>query len=64
MKRGPAEPAIEFSTLVEALRRRALQQPVQRIYTYLEDGEIEGGHLSYAALDCQARALKRRVGTT
>ena len=57
MNRSPADPAVEFSTLVEALRWRAFQQPEQRIYTYLVDGEIEGAHLSYAALDCQARAI-------
>ena len=57
MNRGPADPAIEFSTLVEALRWRAFRQPEQQVYTYLLDGEIEGGHLTYAALDCQARAI-------
>ena len=57
MNRGPADPIVEFSTLVGALRWRALQQPEQRAYTYLLDGEIEGAHLSYAALDCQARAI-------
>lgn len=57
MNRGPADPLVEFSTLVELLRWRALQQPEQRIYTYLVDGETEGAHLSYAALDCQARAI-------
>ncbi|MGA2410896.1 MAG: AMP-binding protein, partial [Candidatus Binataceae bacterium] len=45
------------STLVELLRWRALQQPEQRIYTYLSDGETEGAHLTYEALDCQARAI-------
>lgn len=57
MKRGPVDLAVEFSTLVEALRWRALQQPEQRIYTYLIDGELEGAQLTYAALDCQARAI-------
>jgi acyl-CoA synthetase (AMP-forming)/AMP-acid ligase II len=44
-------------TLVEMLRRRALQLPDQRTYTYLFDGEAEGDHLSYAALDWQARSI-------
>ena len=48
---------MEFSTLVEILRWRALQQPEQRTYTYLVDGEAEGDHLTYAALDCQARSI-------
>lgn len=57
MNKDPAHPDVEFATLVEALRWRALQQPAQRIYTYLVDGESEEAHLSYAALDRQARAI-------
>ena len=45
------------STLVELLRWRVLQQPEQRIYTYLGDGEVEGANLTFAALDWQARAI-------
>ena len=44
-------------SLVELLRLRALEQPEHRIYTYLIDGEIEGAHLTYEALDRQARAI-------
>jgi len=47
----------EVSTLVELLRARALQQPEQRIYTYLVDGEIEGANLTFADLDWQAQAI-------
>jgi acyl-CoA synthetase (AMP-forming)/AMP-acid ligase II len=57
MNGGVANPIVESSTLIELLRRRALQQPEHRAYTYLLDGEIEAGHLTYAALDCQARAI-------
>ena len=57
MNRGPANPIVESSTLIELLRRRALQQPEHRAYTYLVDGEIEAAHLTYAALDRQARAI-------
>jgi len=57
MNGGPAKPIVEPSTLVELLRWRALQQPEHRAYTYLLDGEIEAAHLTYAALDCQARAI-------
>jgi len=46
-----------FSTLVELLRWRALRQPEQRTHTYLIDGEVEGDHLTHAALDCQARSI-------
>jgi acyl-CoA synthetase (AMP-forming)/AMP-acid ligase II len=52
-----AEPIAEFSTLVEILRWRALQQPEQRNYTFLVDGEAEGDHLTSSALDCQARSI-------
>ncbi len=47
----------KVSTLVELLRSRALQQPEQRIYAYLIDGEIEAAHLTHGALDRQARAV-------
>ena len=47
----------KVSTLVELLRSRALQQPEQRIYAYLIDGEIEAAHLTHGALDRQARAI-------
>ena len=57
MKRDLTEPAVEFSTLVEILGWRASQQPELRTYTYLLDGEAEGDHLTYAALDCQARSI-------
>ena len=51
------DPVAEFSTLVEILRWRALQQPEQRIFTYLLDGEVEGDHLTHAALDERARSI-------
>src|SRR5664280_2166734 len=60
MKRDLANPIAEFSTLVEILRWRALQQPGQRTYTsytYLVDGEAEGDRLGGPALDCQARSI-------
>ena len=57
MNGGFANPIVESSTLVEVLRWRALQQPEHRAYTYLIDGEIEGAYLTYAQLDCQARAI-------
>src|ERR1700736_1856580 len=57
MKKDLTDPVAEFSTLVEILRWRALQQPEQRTYTYLVDGEAEGDNLTYAALDSQARSI-------
>jgi len=49
--------AARASTLVDLLRSRALQQPEQRIYTYLVDGEKEGADLTPAALDAHARTV-------
>ena len=60
MKSDPTDPTAEFSTLVEILRWRALQQPGQRTYTsftYLADGEAEGGQLGGPELDRQARSI-------
>jgi acyl-CoA synthetase (AMP-forming)/AMP-acid ligase II len=57
MRRDFPEPVVEFSTLVEILRWRALQQPEQRTHVYLPDGEAEGDHLTHATLDCKARGI-------
>jgi acyl-CoA synthetase (AMP-forming)/AMP-acid ligase II len=60
MKGDLTDPIVEFSTLVEILRWRALQQPGQRTYTsytFLVDGETEGDYLGGAALDFQARSI-------
>src|SRR5450759_2725864 len=57
MKKDFTDPIVEFSTLVEILRWRALKQPVQRTHTYLSDGETEADHLTHAALDSQARSI-------
>lgn len=51
----------EYSTLVELLRWRAENQPNQRAYTFLVDGETEEIHLTYAQLDCRARSLAARL---
>ncbi len=46
-----------LSSWVDLLRWRVTQQPEQRAYTFLTDGEIERDHLSYADLDLQARMI-------
>ena len=46
----------EFSTLVEILRWRAFDQPDQKAYTFLIDGEEEHS-LTYGELDRQSRAI-------
>lgn len=45
------------STLVELLQRRAAQQPDQRTYTFLSDGEMAEISLTYEELDRQARRI-------
>lgn len=49
--------AWKFITLVELLRYRALHQPHQTAYIFLQDGEIESASLTYQELDIQARAI-------
>ena len=54
----PATPAPDdISTLVQLLRWRAAQQPTQRIYTFLADGETEDAQLTYGELDRQAHQI-------
>jgi acyl-CoA synthetase (AMP-forming)/AMP-acid ligase II len=57
MKSGLADPIRGYSTLVEIVRWRAHQQPEQRPYTFLSDGELEGDHLTNATLDLRARSI-------
>ena len=57
MENYQGKPTVETSTLVELLRWRTQQHPKQQAYTFLIDGELEGSHLNYAELDCQARAI-------
>ncbi len=47
----------KFSTFVDLLRYRALHQPDQIAFTFLQDGETELGRLTYQELDRQARAI-------
>jgi acyl-CoA synthetase (AMP-forming)/AMP-acid ligase II len=46
-----------FPTLVDLLRHRAGQQPGETCFTFLEDGAIEVGRLTYQELDRKARAI-------
>ncbi|WP_338255624.1 beta-ketoacyl synthase N-terminal-like domain-containing protein [Dictyobacter halimunensis] len=57
MKTRILPPSREFSTLVNLLRWRAAQQPEQRIYTFLTDGDKEKDALTFAELDHQARII-------
>lgn len=67
MNKHLSEPTVEFATLVELLRWRALHQPDQPAYTFLVDGETEEAHLTYGELDRQSRcigALLQNLGAT
>jgi malonyl CoA-acyl carrier protein transacylase len=47
----------DYSNLIELLQCRALHQPQQIAYTFLQDGEREAGSLTYQELDRRARAI-------
>jgi acyl-CoA synthetase (AMP-forming)/AMP-acid ligase II len=52
-----SERAFMPATLVELLRYRALHQPEQRAFTFLENGESEHSHLTYGELDQRASSI-------
>ncbi len=51
----------KFSTLVELLRYRGTHQSNQTAYTFLYNGEIETGSLTYGELEQQARAIATQL---
>src|SRR5437764_6102587 len=57
MRALTADPAVAHVSLVALARWRAQQQPDQRAYTFLLDGETAEQHLTYAELDQQACAI-------
>ena len=48
-------------TLVDVLRYRAQYQPDQLAFTFLQNGEAEGGSLTYQELEQQARAIAAQL---
>jgi acyl-CoA synthetase (AMP-forming)/AMP-acid ligase II len=52
-----AQPLSKRSSLVELLCARAEQQPDQRAFTFLIDGETGAAGMSYGEIDRQARAI-------
>ncbi len=48
---------LAIDTIIESLQYRAESQPHQTAYTFLKDGEVETGHLTYLALAQQAQAV-------
>ncbi len=57
MGKNFSEFSVEFSTLVELLRWRAIHQSQQKAYSFLLDGEVEEFDLTYGELDEQARQV-------
>jgi len=52
---------LKISTLGDLLRWRSEEQPDLRAYTFLPDGEMEDGELTYGKLYQQARAIGARL---
>jgi acyl-CoA synthetase (AMP-forming)/AMP-acid ligase II len=48
---------VNYSTVVDVLRDRAITQPNQLAYTFLADGETESERITYQELDTQAKAI-------
>jgi acyl-CoA synthetase (AMP-forming)/AMP-acid ligase II len=53
--------ASSYENLVSLVRARAVQRGEAIAYTFLEDGENQEVHLTYAALDQEARAVAARL---
>ena len=49
------------ATIVGLLRARAAERPEQVAFTFLTDGESEGGRLTYGELDRRAAAVAETV---
>lgn len=48
---------MKFSNLVDLLHYRSQNQPEQKTYTFLQDGETASISLTYQELERQARAI-------
>jgi acyl-CoA synthetase (AMP-forming)/AMP-acid ligase II len=55
------KPVDNFSTLIDLLKYRAQNQPDQRAYVFLRDGETEDITLTYQQLDEKARGIASRL---
>ncbi|MDB9513161.1 choline/carnitine O-acyltransferase [Kamptonema animale CS-326] len=56
-----AENSLNFKTLLDLLRYRALHQRDRMAYTFLQDGRKEAGSLNYEQLDRRARAIAAQL---
>lgn len=52
-----SESTVESSTLVEIQRLQVLQEPEQRSYNFIMDGDVKGYYITYGKLDCQLWAI-------
>src|SRR5262245_28650954 len=57
----PPDP--EAETLIALLRRRAIEQPARKAYTFLQRGECEDVTLTFGDLDLRARAIAVLLAT-
>lgn len=57
MSKYISEQSVNFSSVVELLRWKALKQPQQKAYSFLLNGEEKEISLTYEELDAQARAI-------
>lgn len=53
----PSRPIIEYSSLIDLLIHRSLEQPERLAYCFLQDGEAGEVSLTYRQLDQKARAI-------
>ncbi len=53
--------SVEITTLVDLLRRQAQRYAQKTAFTFLVDGEHQEAALTYAELDCRARAIAGRL---
>jgi amino acid adenylation domain-containing protein len=53
----------DFSTVVELLRCRSLEQTDREAFTFLQDGEAQAHSWTYAELDYQSRAIASQLQT-
>ena len=63
MPEAKNQAAIDAPSFVHILRWRALHQPEDLAYVFLEDGEIEAERFTYAELDLRARAIAAHLMT-
>jgi acyl-CoA synthetase (AMP-forming)/AMP-acid ligase II len=54
-------PILQSATLVDILRKQALEQPNSQSFTFLIDGENQAVHLTYGQLDRKVRSIASQL---